>query len=117
MLVVDDRDTVRDLFTLLIETDERLTLAATAVDGAQAVEHVEGGCPDAVILDVRMPRMNGLEALPILRAACAETVIVVYSSDPDSARTAVKLGANAVLDKSTDPIAVLELLADLCTSR
>jgi PleD family two-component response regulator len=64
VLAVDDEASVRQLIRLLIDTDERFTLFGTAHDGRQALDRVEERCPDAIVCDIRMPGMNGLEALP-----------------------------------------------------
>ena len=73
--------------------------------------------PDAIICDVHMPRMDGIEALPRLREACPEGVIVMWSSDPDSALSAPGLGADAVVDKAEDPAGLMDLLVGLSSSR
>ncbi|HEX5860946.1 MAG TPA: response regulator [Nocardioides sp.] len=117
VLVVDDRPEVVELLSSFLEADHRLRLDGVARDGTEAVAHSERGCPDAIILDVEMPRMSGLEALPILRRACPTGVIVIYSSDPVGARTAPRLGADAVVDKADDPLDLIDLVADLCRTR
>jgi CheY-like chemotaxis protein len=94
-----------------------LSVLGTARDGVEALEQIERRRPDAVICDVHMPRMDGIEALPLLRRACPEGVIVMYSSDPDTAKGAPALGADAVVDKAEDPAGLLQLLVDLYTAR
>ena len=116
VLVVDDRLEVVDMLSTFVKADERLTLAGVARDGVEAVARSECGCPDAIILDVEMPRMDGLQALPILRRACPDGVIVIYSSNPDGAGNARQLGADAVADKAEDPLGLIDLVADLCRS-
>lgn len=115
VLVVDDRPTVVDLVSLLVDTDDRLTLLGTAADGVCAVQFAQEQCPSAIICDVSMPRMDGLEALPLLRRACPDAVVVMYSSDPHSASTALDLGADAVVDKVGDPSGLMELVVALCS--
>lgn len=114
VLVVDDRPEITRLLTHFLEVDDRLTVAATASNGIEAVEYCEHKCPDAIILDMEMPRMDGLEALPLLRKSCPDCVIVIYSSDPDRANAAPKFGADACVDKAQDPIALIELVLNLC---
>jgi CheY-like chemotaxis protein len=105
------------VLTYLLDSDDRLSLTGIATDGVEALEHSERDCPDAIICDVQMPRMDGLEALPLLRRACPEGVIVMYSSDPDTAKAAHELGADAVVDKADDPASLIELLVGLASSR
>jgi CheY-like chemotaxis protein len=117
VLVVDDRPEITRVLTHVLDVDDRLSLAATASDGIEAVQCCKQSCPDAIILDLEMPRMDGLEALPLLRQSCPNCVIVIYSSDPDRAKTAPQLGADACVDKSEDPLALIDLVVDLCRLR
>jgi CheY-like chemotaxis protein len=117
VLVVDDRPEVACVLTYLVDSDDRLSLAGIATDGMEALEHSERECPDAIVCDVQMPRMDGLEALPLLRRACPDGVIVMYSSDPETAQAAHELGADAVVDKANDPASLIELLVGLCSDR
>jgi CheY-like chemotaxis protein len=71
----------------------------------------------AIICDVQMPRMDGIEALPLLRKACPDGVILTYSPDPDTAQAAPGLGADAVVDKANDPASLIELLVGLSSDR
>lgn len=113
VLVVDDQPAMVQLLRMWIDDDERFALAGTAADGRAAVREAAAGCPDAVICDMDMPEMNGAEAVPVLRRMCPDTVIVVYTSDRDLATRAGLLGADAVLDKATTPVEVLDVLAEL----
>ena len=117
VLVVEDRPEIARVLTYLIETDDRLSLSGVATDGVEALEHCERSSPDAIICDVQMPRMDGIEALPLLRMARPNGVIVIYSSDPETAKAAPELGADAVVDKADDPAGLIELLVDLCRAR
>ena len=117
VLVVDDRPEVVELLSSFLGADDRLSLDGVARDGVEAVACSERGCADAIILDVEMPRMDGLEALPMLRKACPHGVIVIYSSDPVGARPGLQLGADAIVDKADDPLDLIDLVADLCRTR
>ena len=112
-----DQLSVLQLLTLWIDSDVRLRLAGIASDGHDAIRWVGQECPDAIICDVTMPRLGGLEALPAMRAACPNSVIMMYTSVPDIASTAHQLGADAVVDKTVDPSGLLEHLVVLCGSR
>src|SRR5215210_6844017 len=114
VLVVDDRPDVTRMLTYFLKVDDRVCLAGTAKDGVEALEQTNRGCPDAIILDLEMPRMGGLEALPMLREACPDSVIVMYSSDTAKARLAPELGANALVDKTEDPAGLIDLVVDWC---
>lgn len=113
VLVVDDRPEIATVLSCLVDADDRLSLDGIASDGVAALAHAEEHRPDAIICDVHMPRMDGIEALPLLRATCPEAVIVMYSSDPGTAWAARELGADDVVDKADDPALLLELLITL----
>jgi CheY-like chemotaxis protein len=107
ILVVEDDPDVRDLITSTLE-DLDFSVEA-AVDGLEALLHVTTSPPDLILLDLRMPRMNGREfadryhALPGPRAP-----IVVVSAASDSQVQAADLGATAWLGK---PFALVDLVA------
>ena len=114
VLTVDDDAATQQVLSVLIDIEERLAPTEPAYDSAEALRRVEDGCPDVIICDVNMPGMSGLQALPLLRQACPEAVIALYSAHP-MARTGIQLGANAVFDKSSDdPSAMLAELLRLC---
>ncbi len=117
VLAVDDQLPVLQLLMLRIESDVRLRLAGIATDGHAAIRLVSQECPDAIICDVKMPGLGGLEALPALREACPDAVIMMHTSAPDLACTAQELGADTVVDKKADPSELLDCLVDLCRTR
>ena len=118
VLAVADQLPVLQLLMLGIESDVRLRLAGIASDGHAAIRWVVSQeCPDAIICEIKLPSLGGLEALAAMREACPDTVILVYTSAPDIAFTAQQLGADAVLDRSADPGELLDCLVVLCGNR
>lgn len=113
VLVVDDQKNWQDLLSMVIEVDPRFVLDGVAANGREAIQMVQGDCPNAIVLDVQMPEVDGLRALPLLRESCHQSVIVMYSSEPASACRAERLGADDVLDKGISPMDVLDRLAEL----
>jgi DNA-binding NarL/FixJ family response regulator len=79
LLLVDDSDTVREILRLVAAADGRLQVVGEAVNGRDGVEAAERLQPDAIILDVAMPVMDGLEALPLLRQRAPNALVVVYA--------------------------------------
>ncbi len=80
----------------------------TAVDGVQALEKVRQRTPDLLILDVMMPRMNGLEVCRIVKSMSTESfipiILVTVQGDIDSKVTGLKLGADDYLAKPYNPL-------------
>lgn len=113
VLVAEDEDSVRQMVALALKAIGYRT--AVYADGAAAAEAIdEGIVPDAVLLDVRMPRMNGIDLVRHIRAreATAETPVVAMSAYNDElqAREMIDAGANAFLAK---PFTIEELRATL----
>ncbi|WP_339747520.1 chemotaxis response regulator protein-glutamate methylesterase [uncultured Maricaulis sp.] len=80
VLVIDDSAVARGLMTRWIEEDPDLVLAGAAVDGEQGIRKAEELQPDLIILDVEMPKMDGLAALPILLKTVPRCRIVMAST-------------------------------------
>ena len=86
VLVVDDEALLRTAFTSLIEAEEDLQVVGEAADGRQAVELAARLSPDVVVMDVRMPGMDGIEATRRITApgtAGAPRVLILTTFDLD----------------------------------
>ena len=80
VLVVDDSAVVRGLVARWVEADDRLDLAGTCADGEQGVRKAGELQPDLVVLDVEMPRMDGLTALPLILKAAPRARAIMAST-------------------------------------
>src|SRR6266550_8185994 len=98
VLLVDDLPDIRLVMRLLLEADGRAEVVGEAADGAEAVRLAGELHPDAIVLDLRMPGMDGVSALPLIRDAAPGTVVVALSALPVGPMTdrAVDLGATYV---------------------
>ena len=112
LLVVDDSVVVRSLLTRLIEQEDDLTLASTAVDGRQAVEKVRAMDFDVVILDQTMPGMTGLEVATEILRACPGMPVFLYTGYSESVtpEIAERAGIRALLPKPLDVDALYNAL-------
>jgi DNA-binding NarL/FixJ family response regulator len=95
VLLVDDSEDVREVLRLLVAADGRLEVVGEAVNGQEAVEAAERLQPDAIILDIAMPVMTGLEALPLLRRRAPRSTVVVYAGGPRERTEPAALAAGA----------------------
>jgi DNA-binding NarL/FixJ family response regulator len=95
VVIVDDTDSLRELMRAHVEAEPGMEVVGEAVDGLHAVAVVRQAQPDAVILDVEMPVMDGLQALPGLLDAAPGAKIVVFSSrlEPNAEESARRRGA------------------------
>jgi DNA-binding NarL/FixJ family response regulator len=94
VLIVDDTESLRDLMCTHV-TERGMQVVGEAADGLAAVGAARATQPDAVILDVEMPVMDGLQALPGLLDAAPDAKVVVFSSrtDPGTEEAAYARGA------------------------
>jgi DNA-binding NarL/FixJ family response regulator len=115
VLVVDDAEDLRMLVRLKLDRSEGLDVVGEAVDGLDAVEQATRLQPDLVLLDVAMPRMDGLEALPLILEAVPGVRVVVLSGFNEStmAENALKAGAAHYVVKGAPLRELVELLQSL----
>lgn len=79
ILVAEDDESFLDAIALLLEQDERFTVAGRARNGREAVEVAQHTQPDAVVMDIEMPVMDGVEATRRLRADDGDLPIIAVS--------------------------------------
>lgn len=103
ILVVDDHEVVRRGICSVLATESSLTLCGEALDGKDAVEKARVLRPDIIVMDVTMPRMNGLDATREIKRLLPDTEIVIVSQHeaPEMVRQAFNAGARAYVVKST----------------
>jgi DNA-binding NarL/FixJ family response regulator len=101
VLIVDDSRDLRDLLGIRVETWGGYEVVGLAADGEEAVDLARSSQPDLVLLDLAMPRMDGLQALPlILEAAPGVRVVVLSGFDKDTmAERALEAGAHRYVEK------------------
>ena len=101
VLVADDVADLRMLLRMALERTGVFEVVAEAVDGVEAVDHARRCQPDLVVLDLSMPELDGLEALPQILAASPRSTVAVLSAFASRrmAPTALSLGAAAYFEK------------------
>ncbi|MEA5365891.1 response regulator transcription factor [Amycolatopsis sp., V23-08] len=115
VLIADDQALLRGSFRVLVDSAPGLTVVGEASDGVEAVALTRREQPDVVLMDVRMPEMDGIEAT---RRICAETgvrVLMLTTFDLDEyVYAALRAGASGFLLKDTRPadlLAAIEVIA------
>lgn len=97
----DDVPELRQLVRLILEEDPALEVVGEAGDAVSGIEGIAELQPDAVVLDLSMPGMDGLEALPLIRRAAPSTKVVVFSgfTRERMAALALESGAHRYIEK------------------
>ncbi len=101
VLVADDQRTVRDGLSMLVGLIDGVEVVGAACDGVEAVELAQTERPDVVLMDLRMPRMEGAEATRHIRAELPDTQVLVLTTyaDDESLFPALHAGARGYLTK------------------
>lgn len=116
-VLVDDVADMRELLRLLLVRDGRFSIVGEAANGQEAIDVVAEASPDLIVLDVAMPVLDGIAALPRLREASPGTRIVMLSGFPaeDMERPSLEAGAVGYIEKGPDIGALPEQLHVLAT--
>ena len=111
IIVADDHPLTRDALASLLGRNG-FDVVGEAADGAEAIELASSTQPDLVLLDLAMPGMDGLTALPRLRAAApgCEVVVLTASGTEDNLLAAIRAGAAGYLLKSEPPERIVGFL-------
>jgi DNA-binding NarL/FixJ family response regulator len=111
ILLVDDHPLTREALSSLLAQHD-FDVVGEASDGLEAIELAEQLHPELVLLDLSMPGMGGLEALPKLRAAApdCEVVVLTASGTEENLLAAIRAGAAGYLLKSEPPGRIVEFL-------
>lgn len=118
VLVVDDVAELRGLFRMVLEADGRFEIVGEAGDGEEAIAKAHELRPDVIVLDIAMPRMNGIHAIPLLHQAAPGIRILVLSGfETDSiARQAIDSCATAFLSKGVAAKKIVSTLHEVFLS-
>jgi DNA-binding NarL/FixJ family response regulator len=112
VLLADDQEIVRTGMAMILSVEDDIDVVAHAQDGVQALERAEAHRPDVVLMDIRMPRLDGLDALRHLTRPHAahrpQVVMVTTFDDEDYLVRAVEAGAVGFILKDSGPRLLVE---------
>lgn len=110
VVICDDQAIIRDGLELLLRLEKDVSIVGSAQDGAEAVELVEKNRPDLVLMDLKMPGLNGVEATRRICAAHPEVKVLVLTTfdDDEWVFDAIRAGASGYLLKDTPREKLLE---------
>ena len=112
VLIVDDHPVVRQGLRVLLEVQDGIEVAGEAGDGPAALALAAERAPDVILLDLKLPGMDGIAVLGELQARAIRSRVLVLTSVTDhaSAAAAVRAGAAGVLYKDVDPDALVRAI-------
>jgi len=119
ILIADDHAVVREGLAAIITVQPDMELAGQAGDGLEAVELARASRPDVILLDLVMPRQDGLAAIQAIKGADPQAHILVLTSFADDERVfpAIKAGALGYLLKDTSRDQLLQAIRDVAQGR
>jgi len=103
ILVADDHPLVRDALCRIIWLQPGFAVVGEAADGIETVQQVRALGPDVLLLDLSMPRMNGMDVLKVLTetGAPVRTIVLTGAIGRETAREALRLGARGIVQKES----------------
>lgn len=112
VLIADEIPRSRGGLRAVLATWPEVELVGEAADGRETVRLVEECRPDVVLMDVRMPVMDGIEATRLIKSRWPEVMVVVLTMYPVHRTDALAAGADAFLVKGCSPKQLLETILD-----
>jgi len=114
VLLADDQSLIRAGFRILLETADDIEVVAEAIDGAQAVHLARSSRADVILMDIRMPNVDGIEATRRIAAdedlAGVKVIILTTFESDENVYDAIRAGASGFLVKDSEPAELLQAL-------
>ena len=114
VVLVEDNDVFREALELLLGLRPEMRVIASVADGADAAPVVAELCPDVVLMDYRLPGLDGVQATRAVLAACPETAVVCLtaSANPREREALMEAGAVGCLEKDEGLDAIVQAIRD-----
>ncbi len=112
VLIADDQEIVCEGLKMILETDPQIRVIGTANDGQEALDLVEALAPDVVLMDLQMPRMNGVQAIRRLKVTRPDLPVLVLTTYMDDKWLfdAIRSGASGYLMKDRPRLELIEAI-------
>ncbi len=119
ILVVDDENVVREGFCAILRLQDDMQVVGEALDGIEAVQMARKTKPDVVLLDLSMPRQDGLTTIPLIKEMLPETRILVLTGNAESDRAfqAIKAGALGFLLKDATRLQLMQAIREVASGQ
>ena len=118
IVICDDQQPFRTVLKVILGFEAGFEVVGEAENGSEVIPLVRALAPDVLLLDVAMPVMDGLEALPHVREAAPETAVIVLTglASPDIRERALAAGAHLVVEKGTDADVLARHVREACAA-
>jgi DNA-binding NarL/FixJ family response regulator len=112
ILIADDHEILRAGLRKVISVAQNMDIIAEAEDGLQAIKLAEQYQPTVVLLDILMPKLTGIEAVPKIKQVCPYTFIIIFTAfeDINHIEKALKVEADGYISKGVSPQFLIEAL-------
>jgi CheY-like chemotaxis protein len=117
ILIVDDQQRARKSLKALLATEFQLADTCEAVNGMEAIRCVEECKPDIVLMDARMPEMDGIEATRIIKEKSPHIPVIMLSMYTEYQAASLTAGADVFINKGEPPERLLEALAKATSNK
>jgi len=115
LIIVDDSDLIRDRIKESLKDIREVEIVGEADNGIEAIKIIQENNPDFVLLDIRMPELNGIEVLKKLKDSKSKMIICIFSNYPYSQykQKCIEAGADYFFDKNQDFQEIKNLIIQL----
>lgn len=118
LAICDDSNPFREILTMVLEREPDIEIVGQAVNGAEGIELARTQRPDAMLLDVAMPVMDGIEAIAGIHEASPGTAVIMLTGMASSVNErGLAAGAVRVIEKGADITVVLEAVRSAVAER
>ena len=115
VIVFDDNSSRRNSLEILINQEENLFCAGTFEDCSEVLDNIEDTSPDVILMDIDMPKVNGINGVKIIREKYPKLCIIMQTvfEDDDKILDAISAGANGYILKKANPAKIIEAINEV----
>ena len=112
VLIADDQELIRQSLQIVLESKEGLEVTGVAADGQEVIQCIRKQKPDVVLMDIRMPKMDGVQCTKIIKENYPEIKIIILTTfdDDEYVYNALKFGASGYLLKGISADSLIEAI-------
>ena len=116
ILIADDDALIREGLKMILENEDGFIVVGTASNGREALDLCRDAQPDIVLMDIRMPVMDGVEATRLIKESFMKVKVLLLTTFKDSEyiKSAIKYGAEGYMLKSNSPESIIESIKTVC---